>query len=104
MLLQAKFFSLVAWDVRNNNSKPRANNAPQFFACKASELNKNAGRMNKSLICEIAIAHNYGTQKREFQEAQQNEICQFFSASAAFIILATSFFRAGQSQSSYIKK
>jgi hypothetical protein len=41
-----------------------------FFVCKANELNKNAGRMNKSLICEIAIAHNYGEKREEFQEAR----------------------------------
>lgn len=35
---------------------------------------------NKSLICEIAIAHNYG-EKTRFEEAQPNEIRRtFFSA------------------------
>lgn len=42
-----------------------------FFVCvKANELNKNAGRMNKSLICEIAIAHNYGSKKKKRSERE----------------------------------
>jgi hypothetical protein len=64
---------------KSGKKNPTENNASEkkvhFFVCKANELNKNAGRMNKSLICEIAIAHNYGERERskkreEFQEAR----------------------------------
>jgi hypothetical protein len=69
------------------------------------ELNKNAGRMNKSLICEIAIAHNYGRppKKKLFKKikwrkkesrggATKHKIHDFFQYFSAIFIISTRFF------------